>query len=226
MINTYLKLSNIYDDANKKCYILGCGPSLYHYIYKNIIITNNDIVISVNSSILCFDKLNNKKDIFWISNDALCRRWSWWKNVKKFQGYKIVRNSWLKYKNELNDFLFFPPRPTKESIINDSDEGLAYCSSVPSAIDLAIQMGVRDIYLLGVDHQKDRNNKHHFWEYLPNRPTYTRPAQGPWRQQLEVFKFAEQSYEALNQFAIRKNVNIYNVINEGSKLNVFKKIQL
>ena len=161
-------------------------------------------------------------------------RWSWWEDVKKSRCTKIVRNSWEKYKDELEGFLFFEPRPTPEDIINSEDIGLAYCSSVPSAIDLAIQMGCKKIFLLGVDHNSHLG-KDHFWQLWPKKhwPKANPPAQGSWSQQQTVFPYNMKAFKALKRFADEKNVDIYNItytVPGGNqtltKIRTFKRIKM
>lgn len=165
---------------------------------------------------------------FWISNDALCRNWSWWNNVLKAKCTKIVRNSWLKYKDELPGFIYFYPRPTSEDIVNPEDKGLCYCSSVVSALDLSLQMGSKKIFLLGVDQCLDKETKyHHYWQYFchKNRPIQVTRAQGSWGQQEKVFKYNNMAYKALKGFSEYKKAEIYNC-NLESEVDVFKKISL
>ena len=160
-----------------------------------------------------------------MSNDALCRHWTWWKDVRRGKGIKVVRKSWLKYKRELKRFLFFSPRPTSEGIINPDDIGLCYCSSVPSAIDFAIQAGCKKVFLLGVDH-KAIDEKHHFWQFFPRyeQPRQLKPAQEGWSKQQEVFPLNIKAYKALKEFADYKKCKIYNC-NPESKVDVFEKIK-
>jgi hypothetical protein len=162
---------------------------------------------------------------YWISNDALCRRWSWWEDVKKANCTKIVRDSWLKYADELEDFVYFKPRPTSEGVINPEDRGLSYCSSVPSAIDLAIQMGCRNIFVLGLDHNKC-GDKTHYWQLLWDEkdwPTQRQPAQQSYEGQKKVFEISLLAYEALYKFAKEKDVHIYNCY-PLSEVDVFPKV--
>jgi len=207
-------------------FVLGAGTSLYD-IYQDLHFQNifKDVVISVNSSIMVtsWDTPDNDKR-YWISNDSLCRRWSWWKDVKKAQCTKVVRDSWLKYKDELKDFLFFSPRPTSEDIVNPDDEGLCYCCSVASGIDLAIQMGCSRIFVWGLDHDAP-SGYHHFWQLFDKKyqPRQIKPAQGPWTQQKSVFPIHLKSYNALLKFAELRGVKIYNC-SPLSKVNIFEKI--
>jgi len=228
MNNTYIKLINKHKDQN--CFVLGAGLSLFD-IYTNPLWDqiNNNVVISVNSSILSLEWENeNKNDNrYWISNDALCRKWSWFNDfVKKNNCIKIVRNSWEKYKDELEGFLFFEPRNTSEGEIDTKEKHLCYCSSVPTAIDLAIQMGCKNIFLLGVD-QYEEKGKRYFWELFPRdkQPQQLRPAIPNFKEQSKVFKYNDLAYNALKGFAELKDCNIYNC-NEKSKVNNFEKISV
>jgi len=217
-MNTYKQLINRH--TGKNCFILGAGPSLHSNMqtpfFKSL--HRYGIVIVVNSAVLA-----DKKFDYWVSNDSLCRNWTWWKYVKKGKGIKVVRNSWRKFKKELDGFLYFKPRPTSEDIINSDDVGLCYCCSVASSIDLSIQMSCKKIFLLGLDH-KIVQGKHHFWQFFKSPPRQLRPAQGPWQQQKSLFPIHLQSYNALKKFSKYKNCKIYNC-NSNSNVEVFKKIK-
>lgn len=221
MANTYLTLRDKHKGQN--CFIVGAGPSLYetmrHPKYKKIF---KHVSIFVNSSILAI-KNNYAKErrTYWISNDALVMRWTYWHDLKIANCTKIVRNSWLKYKKAIKGFLIFHPRPTAEGVVNSKDKGLAYCSSVPSALDLAIQMGCKRVFLLGVDHYMD-GAKSHFWQYWTNSkwPKGPLAAQG---QQMSSFQFNLRSFKALKGYAEKKRVKIYNC-SRLSRVKYFKKI--
>jgi hypothetical protein len=224
-MNSYVQLINNHRDEN--CFIFGAGPSLWHNMHEPFFreIPKRGITIAVNSAVLAVPNFD-----YWVSNDSLCMRWSWWEDVKNGKGIKVVRNSWEKYKEELDDFLYFEPRPTPEDTINPGHIGLAYCSSVPSSIDLAIQMGCKKIFLLGVDQNAPRG-KHHFWQYMDKQPVAKPPAQGPWEHQKKVFDFNNKAYDALSAFAKAKGVDIYNIswvsaARHWSKVKNFKRIEM
>ena len=130
--------------------------------------------------------------------------------VKRGHGKKVVRDSWLKHKDDVRHFYIFKPRPTSEDVVNPEDKGLCYCSSVPSGIDLALQMGCKNVFVLGLDHVEYRG-KHHFWQYMDKKPKQLKPAQCSWKKQQEVFDFNIQALDALEKFAEYKNAKIYNV---------------
>lgn len=164
-MNSHRKLET-YTWRDAPACILGAGSTLLNYDFSRC---DNCHMFSVNSSILKVNwKIPSYPDVIrvWISNDSLCRRWSYFSKVKQDICYKVVRDSWLKYADELEDFLFFKARKTREDIIDDDDDGLLYNSSVPSAIDLAIKLGFKSIFLFGIDHQLC-DGKTHFWQHLP-----------------------------------------------------------
>jgi len=221
MANSYIILRDKH--KGQSCFIVGAGPSLYevsrHPRYKKIF---KHVSIFVNSSILAIKNNYAKKNrTYWISNDALVMRWTYWYDLKIANCTKIVRNSWSKYKEAIKGFLMFHPRPTSEGVIKPKDRGLAYCSSVPSALDLAIQMGCKKIFLIGVDHYME-GNKSHFWQFWSTSkwPKGPLAVQG---QQMRSFQFNLQAFKALKGYAETKRVKIYNC-NRLSRVKYFKKI--
>lgn len=202
-------------------YVFGAGPSLFELhqngsISQILHLAERGIVIFVNSAFLiCPKDAGSSERYYWISNDALVRQWSYWTEVKKAlaEGRMqcVVRDSWKKYEEELAGFMYFWPRPTSESIINPNDEGLSYCSSVPSAIDLALQMGCKTIHLFGVD-QYRKKGKSHFWQFLPQeeQPVRVSGRLAAWAEQTTAFKYNDQAYPALKDFADYKKATIIN----------------
>ena len=226
-MNTYLSLRNKH--VGESCIILGAGPSLYDlcmsYRFADIA---DHVVISVNSAIMSLSRFElDPEKHYWVSNDTLCRRWSYWKDVEESKCTKVVRDSWLKYKEVMTNTLFFSPRPTSEDVVNPIDEGLCYCSSVPTSIDLAIQMGCKKIFLFGVDHN-DSSGRHHFWQLLystKDRPTANANIYDSWEKQSKVFEFNNKAYKALRKFVDKRKVEIYNC-SDITKVISFDRITL
>lgn len=209
-----------------RAFVVGAGTSLYGL---NIDFIHKDVVISINSSIILMpweDGSDDKR--YWISNDALCRKWNWWNKVKNSKSVKIVRNSWEKYFEELegHNFYKFDPRKTPEHIVEENDNGLCYCSSVPSGIDLAMKMGCSEIVLLGVD-QYMIGNKSHFWQFYPicDQPKKEDGHIATFSQQKWTFSYNDRAYYAISELAKSKNIKIYNA-NLKSRVNVFEKKDL
>jgi hypothetical protein len=227
MNNTYTQLVNKH--IGKLCIILGAGPSLHDLCispyFKEIL---NYVVISINSAFMPLAEFDlDPEKHYWVSNDVLCRRWTYWKDVEKSNCTKVVRDSWLKYREQMSNTLFFSPRPTSEDIVNPKDVGLCYCSSGPTSLDLALQMGCKLIFLFGIDHN-DNDRKHHFWQSLydrKNRPTANANIYDSWKKQNRVFEFNDKSYKALKKFADIKKAEIYNCSNI-TKVTAFDRISI
>tara|TARA_Y100000310_G_C20697629_1_gene826821 strand:+ start:2097 stop:2843 length:747 start_codon:yes stop_codon:yes gene_type:complete len=241
---TKLKPYTILKDKHEgeTCFIIGAGTSALTFDNAALALQAEifkHVVISVNSGILLCPwgqphpnpKVKSevchgdREKRYWLSNDALCRRWSWWNYVKACNATKIVRDSWKEYYAEIPDFLYFWIRPTSEDVINPKDLGLSYCSSVPSSIDLAIQMGCKKIFIIGLD-QYMIGETSHFWHYWPKKyqPTRIDRVMALHSQQKEAFEFNNLAFPALKEFADSRDVTIFNC-NPKSKVDVFSKIK-
>jgi len=204
-------------------FVLGAGTSLHGL---NLSPIYDHVVISVNSSFILMPwQQGDPEKRFWISNDSAVRGWSYWQDVKKSNATKIVRDSWEKYYDEIPDFLIFSPRSTGHGIIMPHEKALAYSSSIPSGIDLAIQMGCKKIFLLGVDHYFS-GRRSHFWEYYPKKfqPIPVKTILPPFFMQQHIFDINKKTYDALKRFADYKDAEIYNC-NPLSKVRPFKRIK-
>jgi hypothetical protein len=208
-------------------FIIGAGTSLFDVMnLDDFASIHNHVVVSVNSSFIIMPWHAGEPDCrYWISNDALCRRWSYWPSVKTAKANRIVRSSWGVYYDEIPDFYQFWPRPTSEGVISPEDDGLAYCSSVPTSIDLCIQMGCKKIVLFGVD-QYMTDGKSHFWQFWPEaqQPKPTGMKLATRSAQRYAFHFNNIAYPALDKFAKIRGVSIYNG-NPKSQVVVFDKIE-
>lgn len=208
-------------------FVFGAGPSLYFDYVKNerFAFPHKYVTLTANSGIMFMPwQEGSASKRYWISNDSLCRKWGYWNKVKTAKAIKIVRDSWSKYADELTDFLYFSPRPTSEGKINPEDTGLAYCSSIPSGVDLCLQMGCKTIYLIGVDHYM-YEGKSHAWQFLPDSewPKGWLPLLAPQSQQKEVFfNYNNLAFNALKKFADYKEAKIINC-NPKSKVEYFEK---
>ena len=216
-------------DSKRGCvpepgFVVGAGSSLSSIDLSEVFEYS---IFSVNSSIILMPWESGPADRrYWVSNDALCMGWSYWSKLTSCNCNKIVRTSWLKHFNKVDDFYFFHPRNTSEGIIDSNDDALAYCSSVPTALDIAIKMNLNPIFLLGVDQNFPKSsNGSHFWHNLPTNDQPRRSAGGtpPRSAQSKTFLYNNMAYKALSKFARSKGIEIYNC-NERSSVEEFKKI--
>lgn len=220
-MNSYLKLNqNTWRDC--PCVICGAGPSLINYDFKNY---ENIHIVSVNSSIIKMPwEYLCSKDLLraWISNDSLCRKWDYFEKVISYNCEKIVRDSWLKYKDELINFLYFSPRSSKEDVINENDDGLAYNSSVPTAIDFAIKLNFKKIFVIGVDHSSFKNLTH-FWQFLPKE---NQPKERLFLCNKKIFRSPDRimARECIQKMSWDMNVSVFNslrLVAERKNISIF-----
>jgi len=215
------------------CCILGAGPSLS---LADLSATTSMPCFAVNSAILGVEwSLPSKHGRFWVSNDALCLRWTYWDKVVKSACDVIVRDSWCKYRDLLPARTkFFKPRSSNINL-DGTEEGLCYCSSIPTCIDIAIQFKFKNIYIYGLDH--DGSNTGYFWDqwnenkkprqvidFNGERSFYTKPValRQPQEQRLAVWRENIDCFKALNDHAQKNGVNIINM-NKNSSVNIFDK---
>ena len=214
------------------CCIVGAGPSLNE---TNPKFFHSMPCFAVNSAIL---KMEWEKDgdyeRFWVSNDALCLRWSYWDRVVSSKCNIVVRDSWLKHEDIIPKRSNFFTARKSNTELDDIDEGLCYCSSVPTCIDMAIKFKFSVIYLFGIDHNE--SNHGYFWsswdksrkpmqvvDYSRERKFLTQPVTlvEPRNQRSIVWNENKKCFDALSIYANSKNVKIYNM-NPKSSISSFE----
>lgn len=215
----------------------------------------NHVVVTINSSIIATNwKDGDSYGRYWTSNDVCAMLWSYWQQVVDSNCNKVIRSSWEKHYDSFRPYedLFFEFSPRtgwdgapqninellygegckepqtdqeKDLAIKEDERALCSISSIPSAIDLAIQMGCKKIFLLGVDHYM-AGGKSHFWDYYHPKDK-PRVAIGGYRathrMQKAMFEENQKTYAALNRFAEKKKAKIY-MCNHQSRVKCFDKI--
>ena len=209
------------------CFILGSGTSLNKIIKSsNFVGINDNVVISVNSSIIALSWDSGKPDKrYWTSNDASVMNWDYWNKVKNSKATKIIKTTWKEFYDKIpKDFLIFHPRKSGEYEVDFEDDGLCYISSMPTAIDLAIKMGCKNIFLLGCDHYFVQG-KSYFWQFWPEdkRPIDNNKGKASLGFQNYMFEKNLMLYSNLNKFAEYRNSKIYDCSMNG-RIKVFEKI--
>lgn len=224
-----------------------------HKRYKEIF---DHVSVAINSSIIATDWLQGDIfNRYWTSNDVCAMLWTYWAQVLDSKCSKVIRDSWHKQHDALepymDDFYEFSPRTgwdgapqninellygegckepdtdeEHDNAIKVDEKALCSISSIPSAIDLAIQMGCKKIFLLGVDHYM-AGGKSHFWDYLPQRER-PRVSVGGYRathrMQKAMFEENMKTYNSLNKFAEKKGAKIF-MCNHNSRVKAFDKIE-
>jgi hypothetical protein len=212
------------NNKTENCYILGAGVSLFDISLNKRLYDINSSIISVNSAILLANKINSPQK-YWISNDSATTYWSYFKDLLNGDSEIIVRDSWKNYYEKISrDFYLFSARKDMDTKSNSDEFKLCGVSSVPSAIDLAIQIGYKKIFILGLDHYF-YCGKSHFWQMWPkeDQPTTTQFF-APQNMQKKMFDENMMYYLKLNDFAKSKKCSIFNC-NLNSKIKTFEKIE-
>lgn len=204
-------------------FVVGSGTSVADLDLSGI---HNHVVVTVNAGILLMPSYwqeGTSEKRYWLSNDMNCLQWDWWPLVQSAQATRLVRDCWHKYFSQIPDLYQFSPR-SSDYHINIEENGLASCSSIPTAIDLALQMGCSKVYLLGVD-QYQKGNASYFWQVWNGR--VPRRIDGGketlWRHQTRLFDDNNKAYPELVRFAHSLGAEIVNC-NPQSCVDAFSKI--
>jgi len=225
-----------------------------HKDYQKVF--DNNVIVTINASILATEWAEgNPEKRYWTSNDVACMHWTYWDKVLNSNCKKLIRDSWKGRHDELKEheelFYEFSPRtgwdnaPTsidellygegsiepktdkeKDNAIKEDEIGLCSISSIPSAIDFAIQAGCKNLFLLGVDHYM-AGKISHFWEYLPkNKRPVVKPGgfKATHKMQNAMFEENMKTYASLERFAEKRGSKIY-LCNPRSRVNCFNKIE-
>jgi len=230
-LKPHLDLSDLHNlHQGRKCFVVGAAPSVG---FLDLTPIHDHVVISVNSSVLLmpWDEDGDTSSRFWISNDTLCVQWTYfWSHTIRSFCTKMVRTSWKKHDESLRgyNFRYFSPRKIPDGDdLNLVLDGLCSVSSVPTAIDLALLMGCKYIYLLGVDHKMTHGNSH-FWQFYdkkkwPQRKDKHKNFRPEQKHQKEMFKQNILVFKSLKKYAEQLNAKIYNC-SKISTVKVFEKI--
>lgn len=223
------RFRNIHE--GKKCFICGAGCSIGFLDLEGI---HSYPVICVNSSILLmpWKEPGDVLSRFWVSTDVLCIQWDYfWSKVVRWECTRVVRNSWSRSSEKTKgiQFYYYHPRQNPTSIPEGTEKGLMAGSSILSAMDLALLLGCKQIFLLGVDHRMHNGNSH-FWQVWPvkdrpkreGKPGNFMPCQ---RQQSSVFKSNLRQFELLAEYANGLDAKIYNC-SHISQVPTFDRISL
>lgn len=211
------KFHNIHD--GKRCFIVATGPSL-KVNDLNILKQNQEICISMNSIYYAFDKTDWKPD-YYVASDYkwIDESYDWIGTipVKK----KFFSDNSNKFWQKAHDKDIYRYHQHYEYCFNrlpkfsDDFSQRSYASTTVTytCMQLAVYMGFKEIYLLGVDFTdgETTDGKYsHFHE----------------EEELVATCFKDQVYSAYvsaKQYADQHGIKIYNAT-RGGKLEVFQRI--
>lgn len=220
------KLKNIYDE--KRCFIIGNGPSLTTNDLDKL---KDEITFAFNRIYYIFDKTDWRPTYYCSEDDKTI-----FKSKEEINNLKIenkffpVNFPWdyKIYFQNANYYLFkFGDRKVEPKFSDNLVKGIHWGNTVAyTAIQMAVYMGIKEIYLLGVDHNFskmvndkgeiiiDETAKDYFTEeynidkedlYIPNIEVSTR------------------AFISAKKYADKHNIKIYNAT-RGGKLEVFERV--
>ena len=225
------KLENSYN--NESCFIIGNGPSLSA---DDLNLIKGKYSFGTNRIFNLFDLCSWRPTFYCIQDSLLINEIKDKLSVTKL-GLKnnfLALNSWRDFsktiKNDPSNFFFFLDTEVNEEFprfsVDVSDRIHEGRSITISALQIAIYLGFKKIYLLGVDHSSsvkiiddevkyDENIKDYF-DGIDNSGITKRP----------YYKdFTEKAFIKAKKIADEKGVEIIN-LTRGGNLEVFKRASL
>ncbi len=220
------KLRNIH--LHKRCFIIGNGPSLRSEDLDEL---KNEITFAFNRIYYMFNQTDWRPTYYCSEDDKTIFKSKNEINelqlANKFFPINFPRDYNVHF-NNANYFIFKMGNKSSEpNFSNDIVKGIYWGNTVAyTAIQMAVYMGIKEIYLLGVDHSfskvvndqgeviVDKTLRDYFSEeynkdkddlYIPNVDVSTR------------------AFEAARKYADQNNIKIYNAT-RGGKLDVFERV--
>ncbi len=223
-----LKNSRLKDKYfGKNVYILGGGPSLNNFDLSKIYGEN---IISMN-----FFGMHEDKNKFNIVAHCIGEPYpsEGWQDPRRMMEAVNSETYWLhsgnieKTKNINNKIHYYTPVVRANSFVFTGQtlhiQGLVYQSTSQMAIVIALYMGFKKIYLLGMDHDwlVTRGNSPHFYEES-EKTTPADLSKFSYTSMIEISLSLFRTYEFLKQVARNEGAEIYN-LSSPSYLDVFPR---
>ncbi len=212
----------------KRCFIVGNGPSL---TAEDLDKLRNEITFAFNRIYYIFDKTDWRPTYYCSEDDKTI-----FKSKEEINNLKIenkffpVNFPWdykIHFKNAKYYIFKFGDRNVEPKFSEDIVKGIYWGNTVAyTAIQMAVYMGIREIYLLGVDHNFskmvndkgeiviDKTAKDYFTE------EYNVDKQDLYIPNIEV---STRAFTAAKKYTDDHNIKIFNAT-RGGKLEVFERV--
>ncbi|PFH85605.1 6-hydroxymethylpterin diphosphokinase MptE-like protein [Bacillus sp. AFS088145] len=217
----YERLKNIKNrHLNERCFIVATGPSLKMEDLEKL---QGEITFSMNSICLAFDETDWRPTYYGIQD--IGNYLTFEKEIKELDSEcKFIGESILKYTEVPGEFYIYPMnmlnhnwlhRKYNTKFSNDAFATVYDGYTITySLIQIAVYMGIKEIYLLGTDCNYTTDLNHHFKNYDYFDPSYSVAG----NKMIHAFKVAKE-YADLN------NIKIFNAT-RGGMLEVFERVDL
>lgn len=220
------KFKNIHNQ--KRCFIIGNGPSL-NVEDLNLLGLNKEITFGTNRIFNIFDKTAWRPTYYCIQDFVLINNIKDKINKVECKEKFIAINAKWAYNLDFNDVNYFylnteryyPNLPKfSEDISEQIYEGFTVTYG---AIQLAIYMGFKEIYLLGVDHNYSIhiNNKGEKIKDEKVKDYFSNDSNKD--MNLPNLENSTLAYMKAREYCDKNNIKIYNAT-RGGKLDVFERI--
>lgn len=212
----------------ESCFIIGNGPSLKSEDLT-ILKKNNIITFGANRIYNIFDKTDWRPTYYACEDEYICIDIK--EKIEKLPiKFKFIPINLKWYKNiNINSAIYYNAKPASENI--RASDNLAEYSVLNGTvtgffIQLAVYMGFKKIYLIGIDHNFsrmtdkdgnliiDKNARDHFG----NQKNADKNTKGIYN-----IDQATQTYINLKEFCYKQNVEIFNAT-RGGKLEVYPRV--
>lgn len=221
-------LKNIH--LNKRCFIIGNGPSL---TAEDLDKLKNEITFAFNRIYYIFDKTDWRPTYYCSEDDKTI-----FKSKEEINNLKIenkffpVNFPWdykIHFKNAKYFIFKFGDRNVEPKFSEDIVKGIYWGNTVAyTAIQMAVYMGINEIYLLGVDHNFSKmvNDKGEIVidktakDYFTDK--YNNDKEDLYIPNIEV---STRAFTAAKKYTEDHNIKIFNAT-RGGKLEVFERVDL
>ncbi|MFD4703697.1 6-hydroxymethylpterin diphosphokinase MptE-like protein [Gottfriedia sp. NPDC058432] len=220
-VNQYKKLKLLKNKhVGERCFIVGTGPSL---TIEDLEKLHNENTYSMNSICLAFNETNWRPTYYGIQDIGIYNQFE--KEIESLEvECKFISDFIVKQKKVSDDSFIYPHNilshdfPHKKYYSKFSGNAFAVVydgySITYSMIQIAVYMGFKEIYLIGVDCNYPSNLNHHFREYQGVDSTF-----------LTAGERMVVAYKEAKMFADKNNIKIYNAT-RGGMLELFERVNL
>ena len=210
---------NLYD--GKRCFIIATGPSL-RLQDLDILYHEKELCFGVNSIVTAFSDTKWRPDFYGIQDFHGYSKFHL--EIQKFEGIKFLGSNIKKYFNDPTGIYYphcllnhnYPRQEEIKPILKFSDCAPAIIydgySITYSMIEMAVYMGFKEIYLLGVD-----------CNYASGQPYFNADSVRETNEKHNSTDLMILAFEAAKKFCDKKNIKIYNAT-RGGKLEVFPRV--
>lgn len=216
-------IKNQYKD--QRCFIVATGPSLT-YDDLETLDHNCEFCFSLNSIFECFTETKWRPDCYAIVDADGIMMWKdqFYKldeipykfiaDCQPYFDYSKLDDNWYIYHSILDDYSI------RNMLFSDDFSRRAYNGStiVYVCIQLAIYMGFKEIYLLGVDYSYKMNEKNHFTKQLESWQAYDGV-----NLQNKIQDVSYAAFQKAKVYASEHGINIFNATRK-SCLDVFETV--